>query len=123
MAAPSFGELIKELRRRQGLSLRAFCELHELDPGNQSKMERGLRPPPLGEQQREELARWLGLKPGDDDWQTFFDLADIANGRIPSELLGDEALVGKLPLVFRSLRGEKLNKDQLLEVAELLRRS
>ena len=123
MATPSFGEFIKDLRRRQGYSLRAFCELHQLDPGNQSKIERGLRPPPSGEQQRDELARWLGLKPGEEDWQTFFDLAAIASGRIPAEILEDETLAGKLPLVFRSLRGEKLDKDQLLEVAELLRRS
>ena len=53
----------------------------------------------------------------------FFDLADVAAGRMPRELVEDPELAPKLPLVFRSLRGEKLSKTQLEEVAALLKRS
>ena len=119
----TFGQLIKKLRREQDLSLRQFCEVHSLDLGNQSKMERDLKPPPAATDKREELARQLGLSPEAPEWQTFFDLADLAAGRIPKEVLQDPELAPKLPLVFRSLRGEKLTEEQLKEVAELLRRS
>ena len=42
----TFGPFIKLIRSRQELPLRLFCEEHGYDPGNYSKMERGLRPPP-----------------------------------------------------------------------------
>ena len=123
MSSRTFGQFMKQLRRRQGVSLRKFCEMHGLDPGNQSKMERDLRLPPISAQHREDLARRLGLQPGSEDWQMFFDLADVAAGRMPRELVEDPELAPKLPLVFRSLRGEKLSRTQLEEVAALLKRS
>jgi hypothetical protein len=36
----SFGELVKKYRLAQDKSLRRFCEEHDYDPGNQSKLER-----------------------------------------------------------------------------------
>ena len=123
MSYRSFGQFIKQLRRNQGISLRRFCEIHGLDPGNQSKMERDLKAPPISPEYRTQLAQHLGLSPGSEEWQTFFDLADIAAGRMPRELLDDPELASKLPLVFRSLRGEKLSAEQLREVAALLQQS
>ena len=123
MRAFTFGQLAKQLRLRQELSLRQFCQQNGLDVGDQSKIERDLRPPPASPERRENLARIFGLSPGTEDWKTFFDLADVAAGRIPKDVLEDAEMAGMLPLVFRSLRGEKLSKKQLIEVAELLRRS
>ena len=123
MSSMTFGQFIKQLRRDQGVSLRRFCEKHGLDPGNQSKMERDLKAPPISPQHRIQLAQRLGLRPNSEEWQMFFDLADIAAGRMPRELLDDPELASKLPLVFRSLRGEKLSEEQLREVAALLQRS
>ena len=42
----SFGALVKGLRVKAGLTLRRAAELHGMDPGNLSKMERNLLPPP-----------------------------------------------------------------------------
>ena len=122
MSFRSFGQFIKQLRRNQGVSLRRFCEIYGLDPGNQSKMERDLKAPPISPEHRTQLAQRLGLSPDSEEWQTFFDLADIASGRVPRELLDDPVLASKLPLVFRSLRGEKLSADQLREVARYCNR-
>lgn len=36
-----FGKHLKEIRLRKGLTLRAFCLKHKVDPGNQSRLERG----------------------------------------------------------------------------------
>src|SRR3989338_4340782 len=98
-----FGEFFKAKRQALGLTLREFCLKHQLDPGNLSRLERGLLPPPQDRKRLEEYAKYLELRQGSDNWYTFFDLAAAAKGRLPAELLEDERLVAKLPLVFRPL--------------------
>ncbi len=78
-----------------------------------SRLERGLLSPPLGRDRLEEYAKCLGLKKGSDGWYTFLDLAAASKGRIPAELMEDEKVVAKLPLVFRALRGKRLTNRQL----------
>ena len=111
-----FGEFFKAKRQALGLTLREFCLKHQLDPGNLSRLERGLLPPPQDRKRLEEYAKCLELRQGSDDWYTFFDLAAAAKGRLPAELLEDEQLVAKLPLVFRTLRGKRLTSKQLDEL-------
>lgn len=114
MKYPSaFGEFFKAKRQALGLTLRDFCLKHKLDPGNMSRLERGLLPPPRNGNRLEEYARYLGLKPGSDGWRTFLDLAAAAKGRIPQELLEDDDLVAKLPLIFRALRGKRFTDKRL----------
>jgi len=109
-----FGELFKEKRQALGLTLREFCLKHKLDPGNLSRLERGLLPPPQDRDRLEEYAKYLGLKSGSDDWYSFFDLAAAAKGRIPEEIMEDKEVMAKLPLVFRTLRGKRLT-DKVLD--------
>ena len=108
-----FGEFFKAKRQALGLTLRNFCLKYKHDPGNMSRLERGILPPPQDREALEKYAKDLGLKSGSDDWYTFFDLAAAAKGRLPDELLEDEQLVAKLPLVFRTLRGKRLTSKQL----------
>lgn len=42
----TFGSYFKDRRIKLGLTLRQFCEKHSMDPGNLSKIERGVLPPP-----------------------------------------------------------------------------
>ena len=107
-----FGEFFKARRQAFGLTLREFCLKHKLDPGNISRLERGLLPPPLDGNRLAEYAKCLGLKRGNGAWHTFFDLAAISKGRIPAELMEDEDLVAKLPLIFRALRGKRFTNKQ-----------
>lgn len=118
---PAFGEFFKAKRQALGLTLREFCLKHKLDPGNMSRMERGLLPPPQERQRLEEYAKYLELKSGSDDWYTFFDLAAAAKGRLPEELLEDKEVVAKLPLVFRTLRDKRLTERQLGELVKKVR--
>ena len=73
--ATTFGEFVKARRQARGLTLRAFCEKHGFDPGNVSRLERGLVQPPQDEKKLSEFALTLGLIAGTDDWQEFFDRA------------------------------------------------
>ena len=119
-----FGEFFKAQRMKLGLTLRAFCEKHGLDPSNMSKIERGLLPPPQGEKLYE-YAKHLGLKSGTNDWYEFCDLAATGAGRIPADLQ-EEAMAGKLPLFFRTLResakdGGRDTEELLKELIEKIR--
>ena len=117
-----FGALFKRMRERQGLTLRRFCLENGLDPGNLSKMERGRLPPP-GREKLEQYAGYLGLEKGSPEWVEFYDLAFADRGEIPDDILQDEELAGKLPLVFRTLRGEKLSPEELDRLVEKIRRA
>lgn len=118
-----FGSYFKAARIKRGLTLRAFCLKYGFDPGNLSRLERGLLPPPQAEQKLTEYAKALGLKPGSDEWYEFVDRAAAERGRLPKDVLSDKELVSKLPLVFRMLRGQKLTKKRLDNLAEKIRRA
>ena len=118
-----FGEFFKSKRIEKGLTLREFCKKHNLDPGNISKMERGLLKPPGSKEKLEVYASFLGIKRGTDDWYELFDLAAACRGEIPEEILSDEELVKKLPLIFRTIRGKKVSRKLLDELAETIRSS
>lgn len=118
----TFGSFIKDRRIELRQTLRRFCEAHDLDAGNHSKLERGLLPPPAGEDKLAALAGHLELKKGSDDWRTFFDLAAAAKGQIPKDLLGDEEVLEKLPVLFRTLRGERVPADKLDALVDMIRR-
>lgn len=121
--AERFGEMFKRLRIANGLTLRAFCQRHGLDPGNTSKLERGRMPPPDSEEQLQSYAKWLGLRQGTPEWQAFIDCASTERGRVPKDLLDDEELVDKLPVLFRMIRGIKANDQSLDELIEKIRKA
>jgi len=118
----SFGSFFEELRQRNQLTLREFCKKAECDPGNISRMERGLMPPPRNRDILERYAKALGLKEGSDDWYTLFDLAAVDKGMMPADIMGDAELVKALPAFFRNLREQKPTKEELRRIAEKIRK-
>lgn len=123
MPTTAFGRFIKELRIRKGITLREHCQQSGFDPGNYSRMERGLFPPPQKQELLEKYAHALGLVEGSDDWMEFFDLAAATRGEIPKDLLNDDELVKKLPVLFRTLRAEPVSDDKLDQLIDKVRRS
>lgn len=119
----TFGEFFKKKRGELGIPLRQFCLEHGLDPGNISKMERSVIPPPQGREKLEEYASYLKIKKGSDDWYTFFDLASADSGKIPRELLKKRDIVDQLPVLFRTLRGQKITDEQLKKLIEMIKGS
>jgi transcriptional regulator with XRE-family HTH domain len=119
----TFGSFVKELRKNRRLGLREFCAQHGHDPSNWSKIERGALPPPKNQETLEEWASQLGLNRGEDEWYRFFDLASLEQGRIPDDILSDEELVEKLPLFFRTLRGQKPTAEELKKIMEIIRKT
>jgi len=120
--ASPFGSYFKELRTRKGWSLRRFCEANGYDPGNISRLERGVFPPPESPQKLREYAKALALKEGSEEWLEFLDRAAAARGQLPADLKADENLVGRLPVLFRTLRGRKVTPEDLDQLVEMIRR-
>jgi transcriptional regulator with XRE-family HTH domain len=108
-----FGDYFKKKRLKIGKTLRQFCLEYGLDPGNISKIERGILPPPQSREKLSHYAKCLGIIEGGDEWLEFFDIARTDTGRIPEDLLADRNIVAKLPLVFRTIKGQKLTEEQL----------
>jgi len=119
--ARAFGEAFRTRRRKLGLTLREFCRRTGLDPGNVSRLERGRLAPPADRAKLEEYARHLDLDEGSDTWTEFVDLGQVCAGAIPDEVMDDEALVKKLPLVFRTCSGRAPTRRQVERLVEILR--
>ena len=123
MPKSPFGSFFKELRIRQEMTLRQFCNAHGYDPGNISKLERGLLPPPESDAKLTDYAKALRIRRGSDAWYQFFDLARAARGKLPPEVLRRRDVVARLPLLFRTLRGQKVSEQELNELIEMIRRA
>ena len=117
----TFALFFESLRQRNRLTLREFCKKAGADPANISRMERGAMPPPKSRDILDRYATVLGLKEGSDDWYLFFDLAAVAQGAVPQDLLNDAQVARSLPLFFRTLRGQKPTPDEMQRIAEKLR--
>lgn len=118
----NFGRFFKQKRIELGLTLREFCRINGFDPGNISKLERGLLPPPLTKEKRLQYANALGIKEGTDDWLTFCDLAATSAGKIPQDIACDEEVMNALPVLFRSVRRKLLDTKGLKKLIESVRR-
>lgn len=120
----NFGEYFAALRReRTDLSLREFAATHGLDAGNLSKLERGKLSPPRAREKLEEYAVALRLEAGSPEWYEFFDRAAASRGEFPADILEDADVVDHLPVLFRTLRGDRVPAEDLEKLLEIIKRS
>ncbi len=117
-----FGKFLKNRRRMLGKTLRQWCSENGFEPGNMSKIERGILPPPHSKEKLSKYAKALEISEGSDEWLDFFDLAAVERGRLP-ESLTDDKIAGKLPLFFRTLRNKRIDEDKLDELIELIKKA
>jgi transcriptional regulator with XRE-family HTH domain len=117
----NFGSFAKQKRLELGVSLRQLCKDNHLDWANVSRIERGVSSPPKSREVLRQYAEALKIEEGSEDWASFMELAAISAGRIPDYVMNDEELVAKLPLVFRTVKGEPLTPEKLRQLAEDLR--
>lgn len=108
-----FGEYLRQARSRQRLTLRQFCQRTGLDPGNVSRIERGLMTAPESEEVLLRFATGLGVRKATNEWQELLDRAAASRGELPRDLAADKGVVSALPLLFRTLRGQKLTPELL----------
>jgi transcriptional regulator with XRE-family HTH domain len=118
-----FGEFIKKLRSDQRLGLREFCIAAGCDPSNWSKTERGLLSPPQDQEVLNRISVILGLAENSKERELLFDYAAVDAGRIPQYVLEDAELVKRLPVFFRTATGKKPTAEELVQLAEILRKA
>jgi len=114
-----FGVFVKQKRLQLGLTLREFCRLTDVDPSNWSKIEKGTLAPPKSKEVLLAVADTLNFTINSEDWNTLHDLALI--GHIPKELVSDQSIIQKLPIFFRTLRGDKPTEKDLEELIKIIR--
>lgn len=116
-----FGEFVRNIRIKNEIGLRQFCLDHKHDPSNWSKIERGELPPPSDDAILGKWALQLGIKKDSKDWYTFFDLAAVSKGELPTYVKSNAELLRELPVFFRTLSGQKPNEMELRRLAKLLK--
>lgn len=119
----NFGEFFKKKRMESKITLRKFCLENGYDPGNISKIERGLLAPPKDEEKLAEYAKALSIKKGSDDYVQFLDYAAAANRVFQPKNISQEALLNKLPVLFRTLDNKKLTVDKLDSIIQFIERA
>jgi transcriptional regulator with XRE-family HTH domain len=110
-----FDDFIKEKRLAAKLTLRQFCQLASVDPSNWSKIERGIGETPKSKEMLDRIAGVLQLNQGEKD--NLIDLAIVAS--IPKEFRS-ESVIEKLPIFFRTVRGEKPTEAELKKLFETI---
>lgn len=116
-----FGDFVKSRRMERRLTLRKFCMEVGMDPGNFSKIERGILPPPQDREKLEKWAKVLQLTENSPQMDEFFDFAAISKGRLPDYVMDDQELARALPLIFRTVRGNKISDEQFEKLKDLIR--
>ena len=120
---PVFGPYFRELRKERRITLREFCQKAKADPGNISKIERGIWPPPQDQEILKRYAKALDIKEGTDEWYRFSDYAFADRGIIPRDLMSDEEVKKMLPVFFRTLRGQKPTENEMRMLIEKIKKS
>lgn len=116
----TFGDFFRSKRIKIGFTLRSFCEQYNYDPGNISRLERNILSPSIDTQKLEGYAKALKIQKDTEDWTMFFDLAHTAKGKIPEDIQNNPQLLSILPAFYRTARGEKLNKNKIQQLIDLL---
>jgi transcriptional regulator with XRE-family HTH domain len=114
-----FHDYVKAKRLERKLTLREFCRKAALDPSNWSKIERGVADPPKSIEMLSRIATVLEFR--QEELATLKDLALIEF--IPPELRPADDVLEKLPILFRTARGEKPTKEELRRLYEILEKN
>ena len=119
----TFGPYLKNIRSQKRVTLRDFCKKADADPGNISRIERGVWPPPQDQDILERYAKALAIKEATDEWYRFFDYAAADRGILPQDIMSDQEVVKMLPVFFRTMRGQKPTEKEMRELVENVRKS
>lgn len=117
MPMKRFHQFVQEKRMQKDVTLREFCRSAELDPSNWSKVERGIADPPKSKEILNRIAKTLKLNK--EETEELMDLALIDS--IPPDLRPSDDVLAKLPIFFRTVRGDKPTEKELRELIQKLR--
>ena len=117
-----FGAFVKSRRIDRRITLRTFSESLGYDPANYSRMERGQLMPPTSADKLAAIARELGIHRDSADFREMVRLASLGRGEIPPAILSDHEVMAKLPVLFRTLEGDRVDSAVLDELFDTMKR-
>lgn len=115
----NFGQILKDVRIRNRLTLRQCSADCGVDASNWSKIERGVNPAPKDIGILESWATFFNL--GATEKQTFFDAAALSRHELPQDLATDTRLLQALPAFFRAVRGNEMDQAKMDQFVQDLR--
>jgi transcriptional regulator with XRE-family HTH domain len=118
--AMTFGEYVKSKRIAKRITLRVFSDSIGYDPANYSRMERSLLMPPSSAEKLAAFARELGIRTDSVEYREMVRLASLGRGQVPPAILSDKAALSKLPVLFRTLEGDKVDEAMLDELFDAM---
>ena len=113
-----FGMFLKKHMTSKQITLRELARRTSIDPGNLSRIERGIAYPPQKEETLIKIA--LGLKLTDMETQELIDKAFIENGKLPKNLKHVKEIEA-IPLLLRSIENKKLTEEQIENLIEIIK--
>lgn len=115
----NFGQILKEVRINNRLTLRQCSAALGVDASNWSKLERGVNPAPKDIGILENWARFFHLDA--NARQAFFDTAALSRHELPQDIATDARLLQTLPAFFRAVRGNEMDQSQMDQFVQDLR--
>lgn len=115
-----FSDIVREKRLETKLSLRQFAYNKGLDAAYLSRLENGITPAPRDADKLNGIATALGIKQGSPEWVEFHDAAAFSHNSIPADLASNPVVPRLLPALYRTLRDEKLSKEDIDKLESLI---
>lgn len=115
----NFGELLKDVRIKNRLTLRQCSADIGVDASNWSKIERGVNPAPKDIGILEHWATFFRLDA--NERQAFFDAAALSRHELPQDIATDTRLLQALPAFFRAVRGTEMDQAKMDQFVKDLR--
>lgn len=116
-----FAQYFAERRKALGLSMRRFAEDKGYDVGYISRLENDVIKPPAELEKLKALAVALELTPETSEWVMFFDLAAARRKELPEDIKNQPQMINLLPAFYRTLRKEKITRDEVEHLLKLLK--
>ena len=116
-----FGDQLRKRRKELRLGLREFALRAGMDPGNLSKIERGRLTAPQSDEVLERICLALEYELESDGAQALTDLAAAETGRIPPEILGDQEVMARMPVLLRTVHNKQLSPEELDRLIEMIK--
>ena len=117
----TFGIMLRERRKELRLGLREFALRADIDAGNLSKIERGKLNPPQTRQMLDRICLALEYDTGSQEAEALRDQAAAENGRVPEEILSNEDVMSKMPVLLRTVHNKQLSPEQLDKLIEMIK--
>lgn len=115
----TFGEFIRNRRINQNLTLRQFCKKTGYDVGYISRLENSLFMPPEEGKKLLKLAQAFDIKQGSLEWETYQDLATVAQKKLPKDI--DQDVLNFLPAFFRKASKKHVKREDVEKLIRLIK--